>query len=290
MQLADLAHHRLVDRGAARSVDDQHVLVVAPRVIERALRDIDRLLADRRGKEIGLHLPRERLQLLDCRGPVNVAAREQDFLLVLLLQEFRELAARRRLAAALEARHQHDCRRLGYEIERVVVLAHERRQLAMHDADYRLSGRQAPHDLLPERFVANSRDEIAHHGERDVGLEQRHAHFAQRVSDVVLGDARFAAQRLENTRKPRRQVIEHWGYTRRLMEILAYVVNALLYGALAIYFWRTRWSAARASTPGHDAPAAAEHYAVLVPVAMHAVLLGRSLFAPDGLHLGLGNA
>ena len=74
------------------------------------------------------------------------------------------------------------------------------------------------------------------------------------------------------------------------MEILAYVVNALLYGALAIYFWRTRWSAARASAPGRDAPAAAEHYAVLVPVAMHAVLLGRSLFAPDGLHLGLGNA
>ncbi|HYC47948.1 MAG TPA: cytochrome c biogenesis protein CcsA [Burkholderiales bacterium] len=73
------------------------------------------------------------------------------------------------------------------------------------------------------------------------------------------------------------------------MEILAYVVNALLYGALAIYFWRTRWSAARAASAAHM-PAALEHSAVLVPLAMHAYLLGESLFARDGLHLGLGNA
>jgi hypothetical protein len=36
--------------------------------------------------------------------------------------------------------------------------------------------------------------------------------------------------------------------------------------------------------------ATAEHYAVLVPLAMHGYLLGRSLFAPDGLHLGVANA
>ena len=74
------------------------------------------------------------------------------------------------------------------------------------------------------------------------------------------------------------------------MEILAYVVNAFLYGALAIYFWRTRWSAPRAPHEAHAVPAAAEHYIVLLPLAMHAYLLGQSLFAPDGLHLGLGNA
>ena len=34
----------------------------------------------------------------------------------------------------------------------------------------------------------------------------------------------------------------------------------------------------------------AEHYAVLLPLAMHGFLLGRSVFAPDGLHLGLANA
>ena len=77
------------------------------------------------------------------------------------------------------------------------------------------------------------------------------------------------------------------------MEIVAYVVNALLYGALAIYFWRTRWAhpAAHAGGDMHTAvPRSAEHYAVLVPLALHGWLLGRALFAPDGMHLGVADA
>ena len=74
------------------------------------------------------------------------------------------------------------------------------------------------------------------------------------------------------------------------MEILAYAVNAVLYGALAVYFWRTRWAPAGPDASHSAAPNPAEHYAVLVPLALHALLLGRSLFAPDGLHLGVGNA
>ena len=59
------------------------------------------------------------------------------------------------------------------------------------------------------------------------------------------------------------------------MEIVAYLACASLYAALAIYFWRTRRTAA---------------YAVLVPLAIHGTLVARSLFMPDGLHLGLANA
>ena len=73
-------------------------------------------------------------------------------------------------------------------------------------------------------------------------------------------------------------------------EILPYLVNALLYGALAFYCWRTRWG------PTGNAPAAGasfsnfEHYAVLAPLALHAWLLAGAVLAPDGLHLGVGNA
>ena len=80
------------------------------------------------------------------------------------------------------------------------------------------------------------------------------------------------------------------------MEIVAYVANALLYGALAIYFWRTRWGALSAPAGGAafeataSVPHAVENYAVLVPLAMHGWLLGGSLFATDGLHLGVANA
>jgi len=72
-------------------------------------------------------------------------------------------------------------------------------------------------------------------------------------------------------------------------EILPYVVDALLYAALAFYFWRTRWP--RTPEPAPPASFAPfEHYAVLVPLALHTVLLARSIFASDGLHLGIGNA
>ncbi len=73
-------------------------------------------------------------------------------------------------------------------------------------------------------------------------------------------------------------------------EILPYLVNALLYAALAFYFWRTR----RAPAPGAPAVNTSfnviEHYAVLAPLALHAWLLARATFAHDGLFLGVGNA
>jgi ABC-type uncharacterized transport system permease subunit len=78
-----------------------------------------------------------------------------------------------------------------------------------------------------------------------------------------------------------------------MTESLPYLANALLYGALAFYFWRTRWSRAAAGTgaaaPGTDLRRA-EHYLVLLPLVVHAALLGRAAFEPDGLHLGVGNA
>jgi ABC-type uncharacterized transport system permease subunit len=79
-----------------------------------------------------------------------------------------------------------------------------------------------------------------------------------------------------------------------MLEILPYLLNALLYGVLAWYFWRTRWSPAGATsnTPATASPPLTgfEHYLVLVPLVLHTALLARAAFAPDGLHLGIGNA
>ena len=73
-------------------------------------------------------------------------------------------------------------------------------------------------------------------------------------------------------------------------EILPYLATALLYAALAFYFWRTRWPRGAETAVSHASFGAVEHYLVLVPLALHTVLLARSAFAPDGLHLGIGNA
>jgi ABC-type uncharacterized transport system permease subunit len=73
-------------------------------------------------------------------------------------------------------------------------------------------------------------------------------------------------------------------------ESLPYLVNALLYAALAFYSWRRRWKpAGPGAAPGNSFDFF-EHYAVLGPLALHAWLLGRAVFAPDGMHLGVGNA
>jgi ABC-type uncharacterized transport system permease subunit len=76
-----------------------------------------------------------------------------------------------------------------------------------------------------------------------------------------------------------------------MQPILPYLINALLYGALAYYFWRTRW-APTATSAGGQAPALStgEHFMVLAPLALHASLLARSTYADDGLYLGVGNA
>ena len=79
-----------------------------------------------------------------------------------------------------------------------------------------------------------------------------------------------------------------------LPHLLATAVGAILYAALAFYFWRRHWSAAPTAT--NDAPWDApsrrgvEHAALLAPFALHSWLLGHSLFGADGLYLGVGNA
>jgi acyl-CoA reductase-like NAD-dependent aldehyde dehydrogenase len=80
-------------------------------------------------------------------------------------------------------------------------LAHGGRKLLVHQAYQRLTGIQRTHHLLTERLVLHPRDELAHHGQSHVGLEQGHAHLAQHVLHVGFGDARLATQRLDQSRQ-----------------------------------------------------------------------------------------
>ena len=72
--------------------------------------------------------------------------------------------------------------------------------------------------------------------------------------------------------------------------ILPYLINALLYAGLAFHFWRTRWAHAVHTEPAAPSHGAVEHYAVLVPLGLHTVLLAQSAFGTHGLYLGIGNA
>jgi hypothetical protein len=208
VQLGDLAHHGLVDRETAGGVDDEDVLVMRLRVLERAAHDVHRVLAGVGSDELRFSLGGDGLQLLDRRRPVYVCRNHRD-LFLFRGEQPRELARRRGLARTLQARHQDDRRGLRGEVEPDIGLAHERGELAVHHADERLSGRQAAHHFCAERLGAHRIDEMLHHRQRDIRLQQRHAHFAQRVLDVGFREARFAADLLDDLGEPRGQGIEH---------------------------------------------------------------------------------
>jgi ABC-type uncharacterized transport system permease subunit len=73
-------------------------------------------------------------------------------------------------------------------------------------------------------------------------------------------------------------------------DFVFYLITSLMYAALAVYFWRTRWAVAAPAPTARAKSRTLEHLAVLVPLLLHAMLLYDSVFAADGMHLGVGNA
>ena len=69
--------------------------------------------------------------------------------------------------------------------------------------------------------------------------------------------------------------------------ILLHVLAALLYGALAVHFWRTRWRSPATRAPGI---ARWERAAILAPLALHTWLLYQELVAAPGPRFGFGQA
>jgi hypothetical protein len=160
---AHLGHHRLVDRQAPRRVHDQHVVEVALRPVERGSGDGHRLLRGIRGKEVHVQVLRERGELVDGRGTIDVRGNHQHLFLRGVAQQARELSGAGRLARALQAREQDHGRRLGREVQASLRAAHELHQLLVDHADQRLARREAADDLLPERLLRHAADEVLHH-------------------------------------------------------------------------------------------------------------------------------
>jgi ABC-type uncharacterized transport system permease subunit len=72
--------------------------------------------------------------------------------------------------------------------------------------------------------------------------------------------------------------------------ILPYLFCAIVYAALAFYFWRRHWSAAGGGVTETNARRGVEHAALLAPFVLHTWLLAGSMFQHNGLVLGVGNA
>ena len=62
---------------------------------------------------------------------------------------------------------------------------------------------------MAKRLLFDLGDEIFNDRQRDIGLEQGNAHFAQRVLNIRLSQTRLTAQRFDNGRQPLREIVEH---------------------------------------------------------------------------------
>lgn len=75
-----------------------------------------------------------------------------------------------------------------------------------------------------------------------------------------------------------------------MADFVFYPITSLMYTALAVYFWRTRWAVAAAPTAPRTESKTLEQLVVLVPLILHGALLYETMFAGDGVRLGVGNA
>ena len=76
-------------------------MVMPARIVQRGNCDVLWFLAIVRSEEIDFQLLRQDAQLLNCGGPINVAADQEYLFLLLIAQKFSELAASGSLARTL---------------------------------------------------------------------------------------------------------------------------------------------------------------------------------------------
>jgi hypothetical protein len=201
--LGRLGHHRLVQRRAARRVEDENVVATEPGGGERAAGDVGGALAghDRQRLDLGPHA--ELRQLLHGRRTARVQRGHERLLALDGPEAQAELGRQSRLARALQAGDQDHHRWGRGEIERDRLVAAERLDEAVVDDLDDLVGRP---DRADHRFaaglLARPGDEIARHRQRDIGLEQGQAHLAQRLFDVLLRQQAATAQPVEDPRQP----------------------------------------------------------------------------------------
>jgi hypothetical protein len=183
-------HQLLVDLQPPGGVDDHRVEAIFTRAREaaaRRLHGVGCVGAEHRHVD----LPAELLELVDRGGALEVG-RDEPRLAPLLAQVQRELRRRGRLAGALEPGEQDD--REPPEREPRLALPHQVRELVMDDLHDLLARREALQDLLAERLLADTADEVADDGEVDVRLEERKANLAHRTGDRLLVELAFLPQ------------------------------------------------------------------------------------------------
>ena len=206
-----LRHHLGVHAGTARGVDDDHVLLAAPGLLDgvpgHGHRVADAVAGLRRVDRDAGPLA-DHLQLLHRVGALQVGG-DQHRRVALSLQPQPQLGRERGLTRTLQAgQHDHGRRRLG-EPQPPLLAAEDADELLVDDLDDLLGRVQRGGDLLAAGPLLDPGDELPDHRERDVRLEQGNADLTGGRVDVGGGQPAAAAQGGKNLRQPVRKGLKH---------------------------------------------------------------------------------
>ncbi|MNY18512.1 hypothetical protein D3C86_1518930 [compost metagenome] len=194
---------------ATGGIDDDHVDELDPGLADGRLGNIDRLLAEVGREERHADIVGQGFELLDRRRAVDVGRHHHHGLFLAFFKEARQLAGRGGLARTLQACHQYHGRRHGIERQVFVGGAHQAFELGLDNFHERLARRQAARHFGADSALLDLVDEVLDHRQGDVGFEQSHTHFAQRIFNVVFGQLGLASHMAQRLRKTVGQVFKH---------------------------------------------------------------------------------
>ena len=149
-----------------------------------------------------MHLLAENGELFLCRRSPRVERGHQHAALVALGEALGDLCGGGGLAGALKAHHEDGDGRRGAQVEGGVLTATKSLDhRVVDDLDHHLAGLHRFHDFGANRLLAHLVGKGLDHLERHVGLEQRAAHFAQRVLDVGVRQGTASGDLVQNARQ-----------------------------------------------------------------------------------------
>ena len=164
-------HQRLVDMQPPGSVQHQHVKALQLRRLQRALRDINRLLPGDDRQRRHANLLAQHLQLVLRGRAIDVEGRHHHLLAALVFQQLGQLGRRRRLARALQTHHHHDGGRRHIQLDVGILAAQRLHQAVVHDLHDLLAGRHRLQHFHADRTLGRPVDEVLHHRQRYIGLQ-----------------------------------------------------------------------------------------------------------------------
>ena len=205
-----LAHHRLVQRGAAGGVQDQDVIAAQLGHGHGALGDVRRALAGDDRKALDLDLLGQGRQLLHGGRTTGVQRGDQHLFAFGLGQTQGQLAGGRRLTRTLKTGHQDDRRRVERQVQAGRDFAAQHvDQAVIDDLDHLVGRLDRADDGLARGQVLGLADEVLDDRQGDVGLEQGDADLAQRLVDVLFGQHAATAEAFKDAGKSLCKAVEH---------------------------------------------------------------------------------